>query len=81
MPGSSIQVKYLGIHFDNRFNFDKHVDKITGKCAPILCMLARSAKFIWGLGHRALKVIYNGAIEPILTYGAPVWYKALKRIL
>jgi len=25
------------------------------------------------MGHRALKFIYCGAIEPILTYGAPVW--------
>jgi len=31
------------------------------------------------LEHRALKVIYSGAIEPILTYGAPVWEKALTK--
>ena len=37
-------------------------------------MLAKS-----GLGHRALKVIYNWAIEPILTYGAPVWEKGLTK--
>jgi len=30
------------------------------------------------MGHRALLVIYSGAIEPILTYGAPVWEKTLK---
>ena len=29
--------------------------------------------------HRALKVIYNGAIEPILTHGAPVLEKDLKK--
>jgi len=42
-------------------------------------MLEKSAKLKWGLGHRALKVIYNGAIEPILIYGAPVWKKALTK--
>jgi hypothetical protein len=31
------------------------------------------------MGHQALKVIYSGATEPILTYGAPVWEKALKK--
>ena len=31
------------------------------------------------MGHRALKVIYSGAIEPILTYGAPIWEKALTK--
>jgi hypothetical protein len=25
------------------------------------------------------KVIYSGAIEPILTYGAPIWEKALTK--
>jgi len=42
-------------------------------------MLAKSAKLKWGMGHRALKVIYSGAIEPILTYGAPIWEKALTK--
>jgi len=32
-----------------------------------------------GYGHRALEVIYSGAIEPIMTYGAPVWEKDLKK--
>ena len=73
------EVKYLGIYFDNSFSFDRHVDYITGKCTPIINMSARSAKLKWGLGHRALKVIYNGAIEPILTYGEPVWEKALTK--
>jgi len=42
-------------------------------------MLAKSDKLKWGMGHRALKVIHNGAIEPILIYGAPVWEKALTK--
>jgi len=73
------EVKYLGIYFDSRFSFVRHVDYITGKCTPITIMLAKSAKLKWGLGHRALKVIYNGEIEPVLTYGAPVWEKALTK--
>jgi hypothetical protein len=42
-------------------------------------MLVKSAKLNWGIGHQALKVIYSGAIEPILPYGAPVWEKALTK--
>jgi hypothetical protein len=42
-------------------------------------MLAKSAKLKWGIGHQALKVIYSGEIEPILTYGAPIWEKALTK--
>ena len=32
-----------------------------------------------GIGHQALKVIYSGAIESTLTYGAPIWKKALTK--
>jgi hypothetical protein len=73
------ELKYLGIYFDSRFSFDRHVDYITGKCTPIINMLAKSAKLKWGMGHRALKIMYSGAIEPILTFGAPVWEKALTK--
>jgi hypothetical protein len=67
------ELKYLGIYFDSRFSFDRHVDYITGECTAIINILAKSAKLKWGMGHRALKVIYSGAIEPVLTYGAPIW--------
>ena len=73
------ELKYLGIYFDSRFSFDSHVDYITGKCIPIINMLGKSAKLKWGMGHRALKFIYSGAIGPILTYGAPIWEKALTK--
>ena len=33
----------------------------------------------WGLGHKALKTIYEGAIVPIMTYGAPVWEVAVNK--
>jgi len=42
-------------------------------------MLGKSAELKWDLGHRALKVIHNGAIEPILTYGATVWEKEITK--
>jgi len=40
-------------------------------------MLARTAKLHWGLGHKALKTIYEGEVVPILTYGAPKWVEAI----
>jgi hypothetical protein len=42
-------------------------------------MLARTAKLQWGLGHKALKTIYEGAVFPILTYGAPIWVEAIRK--
>jgi len=42
-------------------------------------MLAITAKLQWGLGHKALKTIYEGATVPILTYGAPIWVEAIRK--
>jgi hypothetical protein len=42
-------------------------------------MLSRSAKLQWGLGHKSLKTIYEGALIPLLTYGAPVWEEAIAK--
>jgi len=38
------ELKCLGICFDSRFSFDRHVDYITGKFTPIINMLAKSDK-------------------------------------
>jgi hypothetical protein len=42
-------------------------------------MLARTAKLRWGLGHKAFKIIYEGAVVPILTYGAPTGVEAIQK--
>ena len=52
------EIKYLGIYFDSRFSFDRHVDYIIGKCIPIINMLAKSAKVKLGMGHLALNIIW-----------------------
>ena len=73
------ELKYLGIYFDSRFSFKRHMDYITGKCTPTINMLAKLAKLKWGMGHRALTVIYSGATGTILTCGAPILEKALTK--
>jgi hypothetical protein len=72
-------VKYLGITIDRRFNFNQHIDNITGKCIKIIQELSKSAKINWGLRHDVIRIIYTKAILPIISYGAPVWIKGLKR--
>jgi hypothetical protein len=72
-------LKYLGIAIDRRFNFNQHIDNITGKCIKTVHSLSKSAKINWGLKHDVLKIIYNGAILPLLAYGAAVWIESLKK--
>jgi hypothetical protein len=64
-------MKYLGIYFDSRLTFDKHI-QYKPKTTKLIYMLGRSAKLYWDLGHKALKTIYEWAMIPLLTYGAPV---------
>jgi len=73
------EMKYLGIYFDRKFNSNAYIDYIVAKLIKLVNMLATTAKLQWGLGHKALKVIYEGAIVPILKYGAPIWVEAIRK--
>mgnify|MGYP003623288889 FL=1 len=73
-------IKYLGIHFDHKLSFDNHIDNIARKSTTLIHMLGRTAKLTWGLGHKSLKTIYEGAIIPMIVYGAPVWGDALNKL-
>jgi hypothetical protein len=72
-------IKHLGILIDRRFSFNEHTEYITGKCIKLIHALSKSAKINWGLKHDFLRIIYTGAILPILSYGAPVWIECLTR--
>jgi hypothetical protein len=72
-------MKYLGIYLDSKFNFNAHIDHTVAKSITLINMLARTAKLQWGLGHKALKTIYEGAVVPVLTYRAPIWVDALQK--
>jgi hypothetical protein len=70
------EIKYLGIHFDNSLTFNKHIKHLAENSSKLIHMLGISAKLQWGLGNKAFKTIYEGALIPLLTYGAPVWKEA-----
>jgi ribonuclease HI len=79
-PLTQVQnLKYLGIILDTKLTFKDHLNYIAEKCSKLIFALTRTAKLNWGLGHRALKTIYTGAILPLLQYGAPIWIKALAK--
>jgi len=66
-PDQHEERKYLGIYLDSKFNFNAHINHIVAKLITLINMLARTAKLQWGLGHKALKTIYEGAVVPNLT--------------
>ena len=72
------KIKYLAIIMDNKFKFGDHLTYAAEKCTKLIYSLSKSAKITWGLRHEVLKTIYEGAILPLLLYGAPVWIDAMK---
>jgi len=52
---------------DTVFTFNQHIDKITRKSIKIVPALSKSAKINWGFIHDVLRIIYNGAILPLLA--------------
>ena len=75
----SENLKYLGIIIDKKFNFDNHVETITQNCTKLVHSLAKSARISWGLNHEVMRIIYKGAILPLISYGAPIWIDAIKK--
>jgi ribonuclease HI len=71
------EMKYLGIYFDSRLEFYKHIDHLTEQSRTVIYMLSKTAKLYWGLGYKSLKTVYEGALVPFMTYGAPVWEEAV----
>jgi len=65
-------MKYLGIYPESKFNFNAHIDHTVAKLITLITMLARTAKLQWGLGHKAIKTIYEAAVVQILMYGARI---------
>jgi len=72
-------MKFLGIYFESRLTFYKHIQHIAQKSRALTYMLSRTAKLHWGLGHKSLKTVYEGALVPLMTYTAPVWEEAVTK--
>ena len=72
-------MKYLGIHFDSRILFYKHDELVAEKFRALTYLLNRTAKLQWVLGHKSPKTVYEGAVVPLITYGAPIWEGAITK--
>ncbi len=83
MDGTQLQLvnnfRYLGVILDRKLNFTAHIENVCGKAERLLMHLSRSFRPSWGLNYEVLKIIYRGAIEPILLYCSSVWENAANR--
>ena len=66
--------KILGVMFDSKFTFERHIRSISSSVAQKICLLRKSFR-IFG-DHDVLLRRFNSFILPCLEYCSPVWSSA-----
>ncbi|CAN0138584.1 unnamed protein product, partial [Heterosigma akashiwo] len=69
----------LGFVLDRKLSWTAHVSKRIEKARVLLARLQMCVRRTWGLKPRVVKILWKGAVEPILLNGVGVWAAALKR--
>ena len=64
-------IMYLGIHIDNKLNFNDHIDYTISKIAKQIGFLKRSCKF---LSKKYKILVYKSIIEPHFIYCPTVFF-------
>jgi len=77
-------IRWLGIHFNRKLLFNKHMKKLSAKAIRCIAMLSNT---IQGLSHLNLCILYKICVLPIMTYASAIWWrkkeihaKALKQV-
>lgn len=71
-------VKYLGVTFDHKLLFSKHINSACEKAVKSLRALWPILNRRSPLNLKNKNLIYKCVIRPILSYASPVWYKAAR---
>ena len=70
---------FLGVTFDWKLSFTKHVDKLKKKLAPrintLRCLTGKS----WGSQKEDLRLVYVTYIKSALQYASNAWYPCLSK--
>ena len=71
-------IHYLGVTIDHKLSWKDHIREAAYKGKQIANKIAAIAKSTWGIKNKALILIYKGAVEPAITYAAPIWSEGVK---
>ena len=67
------QVKFLGVIFTEKLTWKSHITYVVNKAIKNLFALGAIVNRNWGLGGKYLRILYLGAIEPMILYSCAVW--------
>ncbi|GIY37474.1 RNA-directed DNA polymerase from mobile element jockey [Caerostris darwini] len=68
-------LKYLGIHFDAKLNWNFHLNTVQDKINNLHQKLIRITRATWGLNPKVKKDIYLKVIERVISYGQEIWFQ------
>ena len=71
------KIKYLGVMFTEKLQWRAHTTYVANKAMKNLLMLQGIVNRNWGLQGKYMRILYLGAIEPIITHGCIIWGQAL----
>lgn len=69
-------LKYLGVFFDPKLQWNTHIKYAIGKAKQRTAMLTSIISDKTKLSEETRQQIYTALIRPIITYGAPCWLGA-----
>lgn len=66
-------IRYLGVHIDQKFRWDIHINKTVEKARKLTHMIRAACRTTWSLDRTSMKIIYECAIKPAVVYGKEIW--------
>jgi hypothetical protein len=78
---TSDQVCYLGLHFNHKLAWDKHVTVVAMRTKGTIKSLQLLSNSVRGLDHGSWHTAFNTICIPALTYGSPIWFRGQKRLI
>uniref|UniRef100_A0A2M4BAB0 Putative i-11 aae n=3 Tax=Anopheles marajoara TaxID=58244 RepID=A0A2M4BAB0_9DIPT len=73
--------KYLGVWFDSRLRWKKHINHLLLKCSKRLNFLRRITGFSWGAHPSDLIALYKTTIRSVMEYGSFCFFWAPKSLM
>ena len=82
MDGNRLQtvdhLRYLGVILDKDLKWKHHLIHTQQKASRVISQIMSVARNTWGLSSPVTELVYKGAIEPMVLYGAEIWEPCLR---
>ena len=68
-------LRWLGIFFDSRLSFNRHVDILCNRARTAANGLRVLANSVRGLSQKNLRALHKTCVLPIITWAAVLWFR------